>query len=72
VSKRRVGYVGKDNVSVGAAWEGVVHWEASPGSHQALCNGRNFTMAGDPELLVKDRGILTDKLNICKRCLAKS
>ena len=72
MSGRRVGYVGQEDVPVGVAWCRIVHWESAPGSFQALCNGRHFTTATDPEELLRDRGYIVTKLNICKRCQAKS
>ena len=71
MSERMVGYVGKENMPVGAAWSGIVHWESAAYSRRALCDDRILTMTGDPDKLIQDRGNLVTELKICKRCQAK-
>jgi len=68
---QRVGYIGKHNVAVGAAWAGLLHLEDEPFSFTSLC-GRRLTMASTPENILNDSGILAEKLSICKRCQAKA
>ena len=71
MAERRVGYVGKHNVPIGAALGGLLHLEDESRSFMSLC-GRRLTMASTPEHVLNDSGILVTKLNICKRCKAKS
>ncbi len=63
--KRRVGYVGKDDVPVGVALAGILHYEHEG---KALCNRRPLSYRAEPERILNDPGLMIGKLIICKRC----
>ena len=67
-TKRRVGFVGKSNVPVNVALEGLLHLESTPYSFLTLCN-RHLSFALQPDKILNDfHNYGLTELNICKRC----